>query len=241
MLAAALGGVIVVGGDGVEAGEAEAAIDQHGRRQVGRARGEGGDVVARRRNDEAVGLARQQDLDAVRFLLGVLVAAHQQDLIVGLGRQLLDAMHQRGEERVGEVGDDDADGARLLPAQAGGEVIGPVAKLRHRRQHALLAVVGNRAAAGQHVGHRRRRDRGQLRDVADGRGPAGAFAAVVHPCLPASHAHKIVLRISAMAPHVMETGMERRRLAIDGSARRHITGGRPRRISSASATVMRPI
>ena len=47
--------------------------------------------------------------------------------------------------------------------------------------------------------------------------------------------------VAALSDYRVPAGMLRRRLATEGSARRQSCGGRPRNISSASATTMRPI
>ena len=79
-----------------------------------------------------------------------------------------EAAGQLAVERVGDVGDDDADHLRAADAQAAGHPARPVAQLLHRRLDALAGRRGDRALARQHVGDGRRAHAGDPGDVGDG-------------------------------------------------------------------------
>ena len=121
------GGVEVVGGDGIEIGVAEAAIHEHGRRQAGPVGDERRRLVARRGHDEPVDLAGEQGLEPVALTGFVLVRADEQDLVAVLGCEILQTVDEGGEEGIGEIRHDDAHGIGAHPAEAGGELVRPVA------------------------------------------------------------------------------------------------------------------
>jgi hypothetical protein len=70
---------------------------------------------------------------AVRVVLGV----RQQHRVAALPERRLGALDDLGEQRVGDVADDEADRARLPAAQRLGEQVGLVAELGHDRHHLL--------------------------------------------------------------------------------------------------------
>ena len=84
-------------------------------------------------------------------------------------RLVLGAPDDRGEERVGDVGDDDAEHHRRPGAQAAGRAVAPVAELGDRGQHPLPQVSGDISLPVHDPRHGRRRHPGRGGDVANGR------------------------------------------------------------------------
>ena len=133
----ALGAAAVVAEDAV-------GIDRHGRTVDEGEREAGGDVAQEvgvvgcsRHDDQAVDSAREQRVDQLAFALGVLVGAAGEGHHAARARDLLDAAMDGGEERVGDVLEDQADGARhaVGAAQRPGRVVVAVAEHRDRSLH----------------------------------------------------------------------------------------------------------
>src|SRR5262249_19891219 len=72
----------------------------------------------------------------------------------------LDSNRHFGEERVGHIWYDQADGMRALRAQASGTAMVNVTELAHRTQYTLTSFVRNQIATAQYKGRRRARDTG---------------------------------------------------------------------------------
>ena len=96
------------------------------------------------------------DLFDVRLLaLGVAArAAHQQRVIRGDGG-IFDGLDHLVDDRLGNSGDHDGDGARLVGAEAAGGEVEPVIQLLDRRQHARSRVVADQLGGIQGAGYGR--------------------------------------------------------------------------------------
>ena len=73
-------------------------------------------------------------------LVGEAVGAAEDDVVVALAGARRHRLDRRGEERVGDLPDDDPEQHRLRPAQSTGERIGPVAEPVGDVEHALAGV-----------------------------------------------------------------------------------------------------
>ena len=98
-------------------------------------------------DDDGVDAAAEQVVDAPRQSLGVVLGLEDQRQHLLRGEGLGDAVDHRGDERVGEIGDDHPDGRRRPAAQRPGDVVTAVAE-----------VLGGLA----HAGERRRVDEMRL-------------------------------------------------------------------------------
>ena len=98
-------------------------------------------------------------------LVGEAVGAAEDDVVVALAGPHRDRLDRRGEERVGDLPDDDPEQHRLRPAQPAGERVGPVAEPVGDVEDPLSCLGGDR----------HRRD-GVVEDPRDGglRHPGGA-------------------------------------------------------------------
>ena len=167
--AAAIAGVEIARPDRVEVRMAEGAIDQDGRRKARRKAGSRSELVLRGDDEQAVDPARDQRLDPARLGHRIFAARHHQHLVAALRSDPLPLADEAGEELVAEVGDDDADGARLAAPEARRHVVGLVAERRDRLEHGATSVAGHAARARKRVRDGRRRHAGARRDVADRR------------------------------------------------------------------------
>ncbi len=115
----------------------EAAIDEHDRRPAGRRLTEQIDVEAGGGRDQPIDLAVAQGLHMPALTVGVIVGIDRQQGVAGLVEPVLDTPHDRREERVGQVGDQDADGERAVGLQPSRDRVGPVAELLGSSYHPL--------------------------------------------------------------------------------------------------------
>ena len=111
------------------------------------------------------------------------------ELLVGVGEQHLEALGAGGvgdaaqrapEERVLDVGHDDAEGAGRAGDHAPREAVGAVAELLRGGQHALARALAHGAVAAERPGRRGRRDPRLARDVVDRRDAARVDAPAAH-------------------------------------------------------------
>ena len=121
--------------------------------------------AAGRHDQQPVDLPLQQDADEPYLFVFVLVTVGQDHGDRALAGSGLDAMGERGEERVGHVGQQQRDGVRALGAQAAGEHVGHVAGLGQRLLHTGSRLGGDQRRAVHHPGHGHGRDSGSLGDI----------------------------------------------------------------------------
>ena len=114
-----------------------------------------------------------QRVEAHALARGVAVGVgEQQRELLGLQR-VLDAAHEAGEERVLDVGDDDADGVGGAGAEVAGDLVGPVLQLAHGVPDALRELAADELGAREHARDSGGRDVGLPGDLVDrGRGCA---------------------------------------------------------------------
>ena len=79
----------------------------------------------------------RRHLEVAELLLQVLVRVGQDDRVAGRARDILHSAHHRGEERVGDIGDDHSDDRRRPPAQVPGLRVRVVSELCHRGESDL--------------------------------------------------------------------------------------------------------
>ena len=106
------------------------AVDEHERQGQLADRLEGCRVVLTHEvGDEPVDAAATEHVDVGRLQVGVAVRVDEQHDEAVLAELALGAVGDGGEERVGDVADDETDGVRRASAQALGEKVGLVAEL----------------------------------------------------------------------------------------------------------------
>ena len=93
-----------------------------------------------RHEDEASHLLGTQRVEAHALARRVAVGVGEQQRELLRLQRVFDAAHDAREERVLDVGDDDADGAGGARAEVAGDVVGPVLQFADGVQHALRAV-----------------------------------------------------------------------------------------------------
>ena len=101
-------------------------------------------------------------------LVGEPVGAAEHDVVVALPGPRRHGLDGRGEERVGDLPDDDPEQHRLGAAQAAGQRVGPVAEAVGDVEHALAGVGGDRHdrdGVVEDARHGRLRDAGGAGDV----------------------------------------------------------------------------
>jgi hypothetical protein len=123
-------GVHAVGQDGVRRQPRNVAVEQHHRRAVPCCVGQvAGLDRACRRHDDAIDLLLQQQADRFALQGHVLVAVGQDGTEAVAPRDVADSPHGAGEERVGDVGADDADRVGAAGDHAARQAVRPVAQL----------------------------------------------------------------------------------------------------------------
>ncbi len=160
---------------GVDTGHG--AVQQH-------QRGAGGDDLAEHRragagraDQQTVDPAVEQGADVVVLLCGALTGIADDQAVAEAAGLVLDGVGQLGEEGVGEVADDQAEGAGPGGAQRAGDVVGAVAQLLHGGEHPL-AGLRDRAVAVEDAGDRGDGDPRPLCHIFDVRHGAVAILSV---------------------------------------------------------------
>ena len=98
----------------------------------------------------------------------VLVGVGHEDVVVAVPGLALGRLDQRREERVGDVGDDQADVVGTAGDQRAGGPVGPVAELLGAGQHPAAGLRVDQVRRRERAGHRGDVHAGGPRDVADG-------------------------------------------------------------------------
>jgi len=120
----------VIAGHGVHAAD-QAVDDDDGRpARVRRRAGAGG-----RDQDERVDLAAQQRLDVGCLGRGIVVRVSQDHRVSPIRGNLLDLLRQLSKERIGDVGNHQAESMRALASEAARERVGPIGETLHRLHH----------------------------------------------------------------------------------------------------------
>ena len=102
--------------------------------------------------DDAVDLPLAEHLDLGALLGGVLVGAAEQQPVAARARDRLEAGDDLDEERVHQVGNDDAEGVGAAKREAAGDGVHLVAELGHLRQHAGARRVADVVAIVEDLG-----------------------------------------------------------------------------------------
>jgi hypothetical protein len=129
-------------------------IDHHeGGPLLGQLLQQAGDPRAvRRREDDAVDLAAAQHLELRLLFLRVLAGAAQQQSISARAGHRLDAGDDLDEERVHQVGDDDAEGVGAAKAEAAGNRVTLVAEFFDLGEDAGAGGLADVGAIVEHLG-----------------------------------------------------------------------------------------
>ena len=113
---------------GLDAGDG--AVDEdEGDAVLGEAAEVAAGAVADGGDEEALDAVGDHVVEVVGFALEVAAGVAEDDAVAGAAGDVLGAAEDEGEEGVGEVGHDEAEGAGFLADQAAGETVGDVAEL----------------------------------------------------------------------------------------------------------------
>ena len=149
----------------------------------------GGEVVEQTRlvahvaeQDDRVAVACLQHGVELDRLVGLAVGAAQHDVVAALAGPHRDGLHGVGEERIGDLPDDDPEQHRLGPAESAGQRVRPVPQPVGGLEHPLPGVGGDRHRRDgvvQDPRHRRLRDPREAGDVLHRHGAVGSSLTVV--------------------------------------------------------------
>ena len=127
-----VGGLAVVEREGVDAEAGRGIVDADEPHPPARQPAVAIVVLAAGRTEDGPGrLVRAHQREQLGLALGVMVADPEQHRIAGAVRLALDALDQLGEERIGDVGDDQADQRGRSPLQAARHGVALVAEPGH--------------------------------------------------------------------------------------------------------------
>lgn len=145
----------VVDDHGVGDAGAAASVQQY-QRHPGRRVGHRGHAafLVDRDDQQGVDLPGQQGVDPGRFGHRVVVAVGEDHGTVVDMQRARQLPHESGVERVGDLRQDEADGACRAAAQGTGHVVGPVAETVGSRAYPPGGFRADRAVADEHPGHR---------------------------------------------------------------------------------------
>jgi len=135
----------LIGLDAVDGVAAQHAGDDHD----GRRRGRGCDVAGwhgRADEDDPVRPVFEQRVEHLALAPPLPAPGRQQDAVVQLGGQLLDARRDLGVERVVKVAEHDAEGLSPAVGQAARHGIRSVAELGGRGEHPLVSLLADLGA-----------------------------------------------------------------------------------------------
>ena len=152
-------------------------VEQHRRPERRDPVGEPRCALVRDRDDQPVQPPLAQGGDQLLLVAGVVrgVGDHQRESPRAQGK--VRSPRDRCEERVGDVADDEADGAGRARPHAARRHVGPVPEGRARRVHAVAHLRSNERLAVERTGDGRDRDSGFAGDIAEG----GALQFGTHP------------------------------------------------------------
>ena len=142
------------------------AIEEHDRearaqeRQQGHAR-----AVAGRRKQKSLDAVLDEVVDILALEPQVRLAVAEQHAVARLARRRLRAAHDRREERVDDIGDDQPDRSGLLRDEPARDAVRHVVEVEDRALDAPLRLRVDARAAVDDARHRHRGNAGPLRDV----------------------------------------------------------------------------
>ena len=170
--------------DHVDAGKPpRGPVDEHHRRPL-LPGGQVGLIRAHAHHDQAADLAPQQRLQGGALAVGAVVQAGHHDRHATADQVEFDAARHRGEERVGEVGNGQADRGVRAGAEAAGQQVRHVIQFLHRPAHPLAGLLGDVRIIVEDPGYGLRADSGDTSDIAHGghRGIASRLGACSGDC-----------------------------------------------------------
>ena len=154
--------------DHVHAGEPpRGPVDEHHRRPL-LPGGQVGLVRAHAHHDQAADLAPQQRLQGGALAVGAVVKAGHHDRHAPAHQVKFDAARHRGEERVSEVGNGQADRGVRAGAETPGQQVRHVVQLLHGPAHPLTGLLGDVGIVVEDPGYGLRADSGDTSNVAHG-------------------------------------------------------------------------
>ena len=160
----------IVGYDREDTLPLERAVDEHERDALFE-RTEDQAVARRRaRDDEPVDLAAPKSLEHLALAFGLAIGVRQESGVARGGQAVLDPPHDRGEERIREIGDHDPDAVRAPSSKPTCQAVGFVVEAPHGGLDTAGGLRGHEVA-GLGVEHTRDRggiDAGELSDFAKG-------------------------------------------------------------------------
>ena len=137
---------VVVRRDGRDRGLVGAAVDQHQRDAVLEHIRDDRILALGGRQDQPVHVPRPQSGDDLLRVAHVVVRVREHHHVPGVRERLRNTAHDWREHRIGEVGNEHADGAAAARAQSGGERVRQVAELARDGEHAFCNLAGHHAA-----------------------------------------------------------------------------------------------
>ena len=156
------GAAAIIGRDGWMA--LDRTVDDDDRNALDVRRGIGPDT---RQEQDSIDLAGCERLDVLRFRRGVLVRTDKEHAVAEDARPNLDALHEFGEKRIPDVGNDHAQRLARPLAQTLRENVRPILKLCDRALHELPFGHCDRRMAIDDARDRSDRHAGSLRHIAD--------------------------------------------------------------------------
>ena len=121
------------------------------------------------RDEQSIHSAGQEQTNTVHLKSGVVGGIGEEQTETGGVQTCRDRLHQRREERIGDVGDDQPHRSSLSFAQRAANFVRGVTQSLGSISNFLRQVGPDLAGTGQRTRHRCGRDTGQSGDVVDGR------------------------------------------------------------------------
>ena len=140
-----------------------------------------------------------QGVDQLLLDRRVLVGVGDEDVVVALPGLALRRLDQRREERVGDVGDDQADVVGAPGDQRPGGAVGPVAQVLRGGQHPAAGLRVDQVRCGERAGHRGDVHAGGPGDVADGRLGTGGSSRLVDVAVRSRRWGQLMQTVAAMS------------------------------------------
>ncbi len=159
----------VVRADGVRARSRHLAIEEHARRHAGKPLGQPRRALVRHRGDQPVDPPLAERRDELRLVLGVAPGVGQHERVAVRVQHGIGSLRDRGEDRVRDVRDDEADRARRARAHAARRHVRPVIEGLHRVGHPLTGAGADERIVVEDARDRRDGDLRPLGDLFDRR------------------------------------------------------------------------
>jgi hypothetical protein len=103
-------------------------------------------------DEENVDSATEEGANFLALDLGILLGGGEDEGAVAGAQHAAERFGELGEEGMGEVGDDEADGVGFSTGETAGEHVGLIVQLLHALEHALACFFTNVCVASEHLG-----------------------------------------------------------------------------------------